>query len=59
MGGGFLLKYYLLCLGTVDKYLKIFSFALREKGGEGVEGSENMKLEEKPEENVQGGWGLI
>ena len=45
-------------LGTVDKYLKFFSFALREKGGEGVEGSENMKLEEKPEENEQGGRGL-
>ena len=28
------------------------------KGGEGVEGSENMKLEEKPEENEQGGRGL-
>ena len=46
-------------LGTVDKYLKFFSFALREKGGEGVEGSENMKLEEKPEENEQGGGGLV
>ena len=28
-------------------------FALQEKG-EGVEGWEHMKLEEKPEENVQG-----
>jgi len=41
-----LLEYY---KGTVDKYLKFFLFALREKG-EVVEGSENMKLEE----NVQG-----
>ena len=45
--------------GTVDKYLKFFLFALREKGGEGVEGLENMKLEEKPVENEQGGGGLV
>ena len=42
-------------LGTVGFYLKFFSFALREKGGEGVEALENIKLEEKLEENMQGG----
>ena len=38
-------------LGTVHKYLKFFLFYIQEKGGEGVEPSENRKLEEKPEEN--------
>ena len=50
---------YWVNLGTVGFYLKFFLFALREKGGEGVEGSENMKLEEKPEENEQWGGGLV
>ena len=49
------MKHFYSLLGTVDKYLKFFSFALREKRGEGVEASENRKLEEKPEENIQGG----
>ena len=51
----------LLCtLGSVkyglhvrDRLLipQVLFFSVRENGGEGVETSENLKLEEKPEEN--------
>ena len=40
-------------LGTVRKYLKFFSFSLRENGGEGSRTPGNTKPEEKLEEN---GW---
>ena len=46
-------------LGTIGFYLKFFSFALREKGGEGVEALENIELEIKREENMMGGCVLV
>ena len=52
-------------LGTVCFYLKFLFFVVQEKGGEGVEATENGKLVEKPEENGVGGgvykhktWGI-
>ena len=42
-------------LGTVRKYLKFFSFSLREKGGRGSRTPGNTKPEEKLEENRGGG----
>ena len=44
-----------LTLSVRDRLLipQVLFFSVRENGGEGVETSENLKLEEKPEENEQ------
>ena len=44
---------FIFYLGTVRKYLKFFSFSLREKGGRGLRPHGNTKPEEKLEENIK------